>query len=75
MITDLDPQRDHPAFQEHTLPLVTRLRFDKSICLFIMQDNKGLILTTKSNDSNWRRWIQDHGRSVRSLCKVAIISL
>ena len=37
-----------------------------------MQEKEGIILTTGSNDSNWKKWIQGLCSSVRIVCKVAI---
>ena len=40
-----------------------------------MQDKEGIILITGSNGGNWGRWIHDHTRSVRIVCKVEISRL
>ena len=74
LIANPDPQKVN-HFQEITLPLVTKLRFDKGIWLFIMQEKEGIILTTESNDNNWKRWVQGLCMSVRIVCKIAISRL
>ena len=42
LTANTDPQ-NVKHLQEITLPLVTKLRFDEGIWLFIMEDNEGII--------------------------------